>query len=770
MINPFTSRNMIKDIKSFFGRKGEIEEIYTNLIDLQSTSILGERRSGKSSLLWHIAQPEIYKQFPSYNRKPLLIVFFDLQKVASFTTKTFFKLLSENLLSRLPEKYSLNKDSFDTYQEYFYELVDNSYDDFRIVICLDEFETVVSNSQFDNAFLLYLRHFANLGKLAYITSSREPLESICKNTNHLQGSDFWNIFASPALNLNLFKKDEAVEMLTTLSTRGKIQLEPIEFEFLFELAGYHPMFLQIAAFYLFEVKKQKIDSNESGELTSLNRNNIAESFSIGVAPHYEHIWDRLSTTEKEVVVNCKSINSEGQFKENIRSLKKKGILIEKEGVHSFSQNFASFAEERLSQKRNILVTVPEKIKGENLKIIGDKNITDDEKFVTFQQMEDELSEQGKLDIWLGRGSEVLVNFSGPYSIAKFCTNKAKLDINSIKRFELRVNAMPQVADWRLEKQEIGQDVVDLFSTAPEVSEIYTGARAVLNDEERLLITFKCSQELLAFPFEFINTFSTVDEGIKHLVLTHPIRKTVVGVRSKKTPLSRRFYSDPNARILFVNSNVSGEFILEKNKYYLPDIPGTFAEIQTLEEMVKKYKDDGVIKCAIDVKHDVTLDEISTLIRYGKYDLIHFSGHGMYSDSPESSCLFFWKKPGGKSVNNSIQMLTASQLNELVSKTRTKFIYLSCCHGAMIGSSDQLLVNDFLGITHSLLMGGIPSILSMRWALDDEMAIHLAKSFYKELFSGVGIEISLLRARRQVQAAKPYDYNWLSPILVMQGNY
>ncbi|HEY0770216.1 MAG TPA: hypothetical protein VGD31_07760, partial [Sphingobacteriaceae bacterium] len=123
MNNPFTSRNMIKDVDCFFGRKKEIEEIYTNLLDLQSTSILGERRLGKSSLLWHIAQPEIYNKFPAHGRKPLLIVFFDLQKVASFTTRTFFKLLSESLLECLPETYRLKNDGFDSPGEYFNELV-----------------------------------------------------------------------------------------------------------------------------------------------------------------------------------------------------------------------------------------------------------------------------------------------------------------------------------------------------------------------------------------------------------------------------------------------------------------------------------------------------------------------------------------------------------------------------------------------------------------------------------------------------------------------
>jgi len=114
-------------------------------------------------------------------------------------------------------------------------------------------------------------------------------------------------------------------------------------------------------------------------------------------------------------------------------------------------------------------------------------------------------------------------------------------------------------------------------------------------------------------------------------------------------------------------------------------------------------------------------------------------------------------------------LSANELNNLVERSRLGFIYLSCCQGAMTGTTDLLFNNDFLGIAHSLLVGGVPTVLSMRWPLNDEMAVLLASSYYAELFKGVGPEIALFRARKQVQARMPSDYNWLSPVLVVQGN-
>ena len=158
--------------------------------------------------------------------------------------------------------------------------------------------------------------------------------------------------------------------------------------------------------------------------------------------------------------------------------------------------------------------------------------------------------------------------------------------------------------------------------------------------------------------------------------------------------------------------------------------------------------------------------MSGLLESGGYDVIHFSGHGAFMEPAENSCLFVRGNAHGEDV---IDTLTANELNILVERSRIKFVYLSCCQGAQIGATDKLITGEFLGIVPSLLVGGVPSVLSMRWPLNDQTAVLLAISFYSELFKGRGIELALFRARKQVQAKMPNDYNWLSPVLVVQGD-
>src|ERR1700683_4518063 len=49
--NPYTNRKAILDENDFFGRERELRAVYTRLLGGSSVSLIGERRTGKSSLL-----------------------------------------------------------------------------------------------------------------------------------------------------------------------------------------------------------------------------------------------------------------------------------------------------------------------------------------------------------------------------------------------------------------------------------------------------------------------------------------------------------------------------------------------------------------------------------------------------------------------------------------------------------------------------------------------------------------------------------------------
>jgi hypothetical protein len=767
MHNPYTSRNMVKTISDFFGRCCEIEKILTNLQEgFQSTSIVGERRIGKSSLLWHITQPEVYKKYLEDSERPYLFAYFDFQRVATLTQGTFFKLLNECITEQIPPDYAPSMEGVENSQDYFRKLVQKAKNDYFIVICLDEFETVVNNEKFDKAFLLSLRSYGNAKDVAYITSSRQTLADICKNTDHLQGSEFWNIFVMPPLYLGLLEPEEAMQLITAPAKNSNIVFEQPEIDYVIELAGCHPLFLEIACFHLFEVKKRKLLTQNKEEIKPLEYKSILDNFLMAATPHFASVWNSLSPPERNVLANSATIDPEGEMKNILTDLTKRGLLCSGLSPRPFSKTFEAYIKEKYSPDRNAVMTsnVSQATKQSiNLAVYNEIAHTADS-----SEFSEEAREFSRLDIWISRNHDVLVNLNGAYTYSEFCPNRAKTDTAVIQRFESRVRNLLLLPDWRAEKYQIGKDVFQYFELTPEVPQAYTGGRAANNDDEKFLITFKCSEEMLAFPFEFINSLSTVEEGgQKHLVLTHPVRRSITGLRTRARPLAQDFYRDKKIKILLINSNVSGPVNINGRDYQLPPIPGARKEVEQIEAMIKEGQKEGRIRCSLDVKHDVTCEDMADILRRGKYDVIHFSGHAMYSEVPESSSLFFWRKT--PEPKTSIGMLTTNQLNFYVEGTNLKFFYLSCCQGAMAGTAEHLLNNDFLGITHALLAAGVPSVMAMRWPLNDEMAPLLASSFYEDLFNGKGLELSLFHARRHLQSSRPNDHSWLSPILVIQDS-
>ena len=63
-INPFSYGKPIDDPARFIGHRRELEQVYSRLLSaFESSSIVGERRMGKTSLLKVLGHPDIQTQF-----------------------------------------------------------------------------------------------------------------------------------------------------------------------------------------------------------------------------------------------------------------------------------------------------------------------------------------------------------------------------------------------------------------------------------------------------------------------------------------------------------------------------------------------------------------------------------------------------------------------------------------------------------------------------------------------------------------------------------
>jgi uncharacterized protein len=247
-LNPFTNRGVITDPDEFFGREQETGEIVSRLRAMQSLSVVGERRIGKSSLLYHLAQTGRLKiDDPAYR-----FFYFDLQDAQCHTAEGFLRAILQELkldADAVNSDKSLNR-NLTAFSERIEEQV---RDGRRIVLCLDEFEAAFNHpAEFTNDFFDHFRSQLNRRKFALVTASRTPLQDLC-----LAGkltSPFYNVFT--VVELGVFTEDEVRAFLGHY--RGKAFFTEDEMKFINSYLDRHPLKLQILCDFVIRNRERRL--------------------------------------------------------------------------------------------------------------------------------------------------------------------------------------------------------------------------------------------------------------------------------------------------------------------------------------------------------------------------------------------------------------------------------------------------------------------------------------------------------------------------------
>jgi len=236
--NPFTERGIIRDPKLFFGRKHELKQTFERLAAMQSVSIFGERRIGKSSLLVMIAATG-----PDRLGEGIEFHYIDLERVEG--TEDFVVRAIEALHGKGETARDLER----------------AIEERKVVLCLDEFE---QTGDFSKDFFGVLRSLASTGHLALVVASQSKLADLA--SNGVTTSPFFNIFTS--LHLAEMSEDEAGDLLNGLGGPAGRKFSPEEVRAAQRETGGSPWKLQLFGYHLFE-------ANDLVEATRRYRHELA---------------------------------------------------------------------------------------------------------------------------------------------------------------------------------------------------------------------------------------------------------------------------------------------------------------------------------------------------------------------------------------------------------------------------------------------------------------------------------------------------------------
>ena len=290
--NPFLNRVMIKHRDDFFGRAQELKRVYTrfNANPPGSISVVGPRKIGKSSLLNQVYNRANRQQNLDEPDK-MVMVFLDLQRDAGMTMETFVRtrlgIAELELRGRVDlSGLALNLDGV----RELAQRLDGA--GFRLVLLLDEFETVTTNANFKLEFFSFLRYLANHFNVAYLTSSERDLQQLC-HTKEISDSPFFNIFST--LQLTVFKRDEALELISMPSERVGKPLKA-HADAIIGMAGLFPFFIQMACSHAIEYLDEH-PGVSAPDLVEVRRRFYEEA-----RLHFRYIWEGFDAHERSTVL------------------------------------------------------------------------------------------------------------------------------------------------------------------------------------------------------------------------------------------------------------------------------------------------------------------------------------------------------------------------------------------------------------------------------------------------------------------------------------
>jgi len=339
--NPFFHRKPIKDHRYFFGRTEETRRALHLLRNGECISIVGPRRIGKTSLLFHLCDPQVQQEHDLGDE--YVFVYINCEGLGNLGKSHFYQLLWKEIKVAVAggraERWGEGISDFKGLREALKAIRRKGG---KLALFFDEFETIAQNPNFDQDLFSDLRSLVSTSTLVYATASQDALYDLTYVGESALSSPFFNVFTE--IPLGFLKPGEAKEMvpgLLRIVNQGDLFTEG-DLDFVFDAGGYFPFFLQLVCDRLFEQK------GEHKDLAVSDYEHVRKRYAADAEPHFHYMWRNLDAGERDAVqVVCEGKVNE-LADEHKQRLERKCILHE-DAI--FSSVFAEFVRRQVGESR-----------------------------------------------------------------------------------------------------------------------------------------------------------------------------------------------------------------------------------------------------------------------------------------------------------------------------------------------------------------------------------------------------------------------------------
>ncbi len=325
MSNPYIYRGAVRTPEMFFGRQHELQEIAAFLNGNQSVSVVGPRKIGKTSLLLQLMRPQTWPSLGLTENN--LFVYLDCEVLGESNHEEIFGHIASEIQLALEDRHLPEEPAIalavesPTRLSFEGAIRKLNRRDLRVVIILDEFERLSANTSLNVNFFNALRSAAGRYQLVFLTASSRPLIQLTYSgrSQEILSSPFFNIFAP--VFLRLLTEEEARELIRVPAQRGGRSFAPPLENFIFALAGGHPLALQVGCFHAWEVAEQ----GPAAEV-EISRRVMQE-----LHAHFQYYWHNLTHQEQRTLRVVRSSEEsdleDTTMREILRELVQKSLLL-----------------------------------------------------------------------------------------------------------------------------------------------------------------------------------------------------------------------------------------------------------------------------------------------------------------------------------------------------------------------------------------------------------------------------------------------------------
>jgi RIO-like serine/threonine protein kinase len=290
--NPYIHRGKpIREIQHFYGRQHELAQVANDIRNGQCVSVVGIRRIGKTSLLFQLLNSDTRSAYQL--SEETLYVYITCGPLTTLSTGEVYGKIMRKVYQELKKHRQIGllqppeeTMSYSDFEDSMLGLLEGGL---KLVLLLDEFEGLAHNPKLDVSFFLGLRALHTEYEITYVTASQYPLMELAFSDEDIITSPFPNIFDS--IRIGLFSESEARELM---QAAGVFSFETEDF--LLDLTGGHPLALQHAGYYAFELLQETSRPLSQDDLFI-----VWKQTQEAMESQYRYYWKQLTSEQKRIL-------------------------------------------------------------------------------------------------------------------------------------------------------------------------------------------------------------------------------------------------------------------------------------------------------------------------------------------------------------------------------------------------------------------------------------------------------------------------------------